>query len=159
MTRWTGYYNFWKGYRFKNLFKGFNTLLLPQKNKLEQAKILAKKNSGKAYRQAEKLLKEAQQALQELSAMFSRMALVNILIHGCITFAKKLLITETTLIVLVITIMALLGGLEGGKDGALNGLAELATDPWFQKKALVFSTLLLAPFIALSWTLMKLNRG
>jgi len=156
LAMWNGYYHFWTSYRFPNFFKNFHSQLMPIKKKINQIKHLAKKNLGKPYRQAVQLLDEVNTALKNIAPVYHRMNGVNVICSVALIFCQKLFIVEITLTVSAIGIVIILACLPA--DSSLRGLAALTSDPWFQKKAGICITLLIAPFIALMLTMQRMAK-
>lgn len=157
LAHWNGYYNFWKRYKFQSLFKQFYQDLVPLKKKLQQTQALAKQNQGESYRQAIKQLEDIQASLSALKATYERMNTVTLIATGACIFAKKLLISEVAVVILAVVIGVTLKVIP--ETTFLSSLTSLVNDPWFQKRAIIFLTILFSPFIAFSWTLADMNRA
>jgi hypothetical protein len=154
--KWTGYYNFWQSYKYKGLFKKFRLKLIPLKKKLQRVHNLAKKNSGATYKEAVTILNDTRVVLKELEAAFSRMNSVSYFISCAIVFGKKLIITEFAVAGLGVLLSISLGLLP--ESSAMSGFASFFTDLQFQKKAIIFTSIIIAPIIALSWALMSISK-
>ncbi len=148
---WEGYYRFWAGYRYQLFFKEFGQQLLPLESALQQASVLAKRNEGKTYQEAMQLLGTTGQALTALKPMQAKMNWVNLLLDSTISFGKKLVITEIGGALLATSLFLGLGQLGAGHE--LGELGLLASDPLFQKKASLLIAFLIAPLVALTWTI------
>jgi len=155
-VKWTGYYNFWKTYKYKRFFKKFRLKLIPQKKKLESVHELAKKNSGETYKEAKTTLYDILVDLKELEGIFNRMNSVSYLISCAFIFGKKLLITEFT--VAGLGIFLSLGVSLVPADAVVSDFASLFIDPQFQKKIIIFTAIVISPIIALSWALMNITK-
>ena len=155
-AKWNGYYHFWMSYRFPSFFKNFHNQLMPIKKKINQVKELAKKNLGKPYRQAVQLLDEVNTALKNIGPIYQRMNLVNLFCSAALIFCQKLFIVEIVLAVGAVGIVVTLASLP--LNSSLSSLATLTSDPWFQKKAGICITLLIAPFIALMLTMQRMTK-
>jgi len=155
-AKWSGYYNFWKKYKYKSLFKKFDSQILPIKKKLLKANDLAKMNSSSTYKEAVATLNEAQVDLKLVESSFNRMNFVSYIVNSSAVFGKKLLITEIAVTAFGILLCIGLGFVPNGT--AISEFANLFSDAWFQKRAILFATLFLSPVIALSWTLISLSK-
>nr|MBF0222350.1 hypothetical protein [Desulfobulbaceae bacterium] len=155
-TKWTGYYNFWKKYKYKSLFKKFEHQLLPLKKKLNKAHELAKKSSGSTYRAAVTGLNETRLALKELEPTFNRMHFVNFIVTSAFVFGKKLIISELAIAALGVVLSIVLGFVPDGTP--ISEFASVFTDKRFQQKAMLFAGIILAPIVALSWTMVCLSK-
>ncbi len=141
-------YRFWTGYRYQIFFKDFERRLQPVEKTLQEVSILAKKNDGETYQKSVKLLREIEQTLAALKQMQIKMNLVNMLCDSIVSFTKKLALTEIGGAVLANVLIFGLGQLPEG-----NVLAILVNDPLFQRKAFIMTTFMIAPLLALSWTI------
>lgn len=155
-TQWMGYYNFWKNYKYKSLFKKFEQQLLPLKKKLNKAHELAKKSNGSTYRAAVTGLNETRLALKGLESSLNKMHFVTFLVTGAILFGKKIIITEFAVAVLGVLLSIGLGFVPNGTP--ISEFAALFTDPRFQKKAMLFAGIILSPIVALSWTMLSVSK-
>ena len=77
-----------------------------------------------------------------------KMNLVTLFCDSTISFTKKLVLTEISGAILANGLILGLGQLPDG-----NALATLVNDPLFQRKAFILTTFILAPLLALSWTI------
>lgn len=157
VAKWTGFHNFWLNYEFPSFFSTFHDRLMPLKNDLQRAQALAKKSQGHTYREAVRLLREVNAAFVRLEPLHNRMNGVSLFIKGVILFAKKIIISEIGLTLLAVLTAFGLDMLP--KDTMLSSLTTLTGSPIFQKKALLFISLVLAPFLALSWTIRDLTKA
>ncbi len=152
MQRWEGYRAFWNSYTYRSLFSEFLTILAAIKATLVTAQESAeKKMHGTLYREIIEKLDAAEAQLETLKQMTTRMTWARTLLDSLKLFARKLMITELSLIgfsaLLLPGAILLLG------DPVESGLASLLRDPWFQKQTIQFITLLVAPILALIQTL------
>lgn len=145
---WERAYQFWMGYRYQVFFKDFPNRLLPVEKGLQEAHALAKKNEGAMYQKAVLLLHKAEQAMTAIIPMQNRMTWVCLACDSTISFSKKLVLTEIGGVLLTSAIFYGLGQLPGSYE-----LTALVTDPLFQKKATILTAFLIAPLLALSWTI------
>lgn len=150
-AQWKEYLRFWTEYRYQNFFKNFLQHLKEQDKPLKEAEELAKQNDGGCYRKAVELLKKAEVEMSELDRIQYRMTWATLVCDSVFSFIKKLAITEIVGIVSVTAIIFTLGQVPEGD--ALAGLGSLANDPIFQKKATTLTAFLIAPLLALSWTI------
>ena len=155
-SKWTKYHNFWNAYKYKGFFKKFKVKLLPLQKKLQLAHKLAKKNRGSTYREALTALNETNKALKGLESIFGRMNFVSFFVTCSIEFSKKILTTEIIVALCGLFLSVGLGFVPKGTP--ISNFASMFTDPWFQKKAIIFATVILSPIIALSWTMISLSK-
>ncbi len=145
---WEENYHFWMGYKYQLFFKEFAQRLLPLAKTLQEAGTLAKSNEGETYQKAVQLLREAEQTLASVPPLRARMNLIRLLCDSSISFAKKLALAEIGGILLSTTLILGLSLLPAGHD-----LVAMADDPIFQKKITSLTAFLIAPLLALSWTI------
>jgi len=145
---WGGIYRFWAGYRYQFFFKEFERRLRPLEKALQEVGLLAKKNDGETYQKSVQIMRGIEQTLAELKHMQVKMNLVTMFCDSTISFTKKLALTEIAGAILANGLIFGLGQLPEG-----NGLAVLVNDPLFQRKAFIMTTFILAPLLALSWTI------
>jgi hypothetical protein len=151
MQRWEGYRYFWNSYAYQAFFREFLTVLTAIKATLVEAQASAeKKMHGTLYREIIEKLDQSDLHFEKLQQLTARMTWVATLLDSLKLFGRKLLLTELALIagglILLPGLIILLGD-------PSSGLAGLLRDPWFQKQAIQFITLLVAPILALIQTL------
>lgn len=150
-AQWGEYARFWEEYRYHKFFKSFIQRLNILEKPLKEAGELAKKNEGDSYRQAIELIRTAEKTLGELALVQERMNWTTLVWDGVASFTKKLAITEIAGILLVTS--AVFGLEQLPKSGSPEGFLSLANDPMFLKKATSLTAFLIAPLLALSWTI------
>lgn len=145
---WEGNSRFWARYRYQFFFKEFERRLQPLEKVLQEVSLLAKKNDGETYQKSVQLLRGIEQTLAVFKHMQVKMNLVTLLCDSTISFTKKLVLTEISGAILANGLILGLGQLPDG-----NALATMVNDPLFQRKAFILTTFILAPLLALSWTI------
>ncbi len=140
---------FWLDYRYQVFFRDYSRRLLPLDKDTQDALKLAKANEGSSYLKAVELLARTEQALKTLTGRREQMQWVALLLDSGISFVKKLAILELAGALLAVSLAAGISKVAGETGGELG---KLVSDPLFQKKALLFTGLVLAPLLALSWT-------
>lgn len=145
------YSRFWNEYRYKIFFKPFIQYISSLEKPLNEAGELAMKSEGTSYRRALELIKITEKTLAEAALTQNRMNWTTLACDSAVSFMKKLAITEIVGIVLATAVVFGLGQLP--KGNTLEGLAVLANDPTLQRKATVLTAVLIAPLLALSWTI------
>jgi len=152
MQRWEGYRYFWNSYTYQSLFKEFLTILTAIKTTLTAAQESAvKKMHGSLYREVIEKLDQAEEQFEVLKRMTVRMAWMRTLLDSLKLFARKLLITEVSMLAAAAVLLPTMIVLSG--DASDTGLASMLRDTWFQKQAIQLITLLIAPILALAQTL------
>lgn len=155
MQRWEGYRAFWNSYTYQSLFGEFLAILTAIKTTLVAAQESAeKKMHGSLYREILEKLDDADTHFETLKQLTVRMTGVRTLLDSLKLFARKLIITELVLIgasALLLPGLIILFG-----SPAESGLANLLRDSWFQKQAIQFVTLIVAPILAVIQTLWAL---
>lgn len=151
-----GFRYFWKGYPYKSFFKKFQAALLATIKKNQKAALLLKKQTSKSTLQALALAKEIRAEFEEINREYSRLIWMRTALNGLKLFAKRLLITEFSILILLAVMLPLVSA--GLVDQpSLAWLAELAADKTFQRNALIISTVFISPFISLAWTMLDLQ--
>jgi len=153
-AQWDEYYSFWTAYRYRLFFKRFQEDLSTLEKPLHEAEELAKTSEGSSYRRAIELLHMAEKALGTLAHTQQRMIWTQLVWDSAVSFSKKLAITEIVGIIMATAAVFGLGQLPEG-----DTLAALANDPLFQKKATTLTAFLIAPLLALSWTIKSQLKG
>lgn len=149
--------DFWAGYRYRIFFKEFAQRFSPAEQALHEASVLAKTNEGTSYRKAVQLLGEVEETLEALKLMQVKMNGISLFFDSAISFSRKLVLTEIGGLILATALVFGLGQLPEGHD--LGGLANLANDPLFQRKATILTAFLIAPLVSLSWTISQQLRN
>ena len=147
---WEGYHKFWKSYPYQSLFGNFIKSLAMLNNRLSELSRLAKKEKGIAFLTAMDQLVAIYKDMEKLKPQITKMVWAREILGGALGFAKKLLIAEAALNLLVFLILALLNTVFVDQIGM--GLRNLVTDSWIQKKSLLLTTFLLAPMVSLGLT-------
>ena len=156
MNRWHGYNGYWKNYEYQKFFNQFIDNLFPLRKKIESSISLAKKNRGDTYRHSSQELEEVLRSMDGLELIYTRMNNFAQVCRGGKIFAKKLLLCEVAVGIGLGAVIAAaaLGALP---ENLANSLIQIASDPWKQKKTFMFFSLIIAPVLAFSWTMVTLN--
>lgn len=157
MQRWEGYRYFWNSYTYQALFGEFLTVLTTIKGTLAAVRENAeKKMHGTLYREVIEQLDNTETQFETLHLLSAKMAWMRTLLDGLKLFARKLIVTELSLLAMGAILLPGLILLLGDPSG--SGLSSLLRDAWFQKQALQLIALLIAPILALAqtlWTIME----
>ncbi|MDH5298454.1 MAG: hypothetical protein OEV91_05490, partial [Desulfobulbaceae bacterium] len=137
-TAWRGYSKFWQQYPYRPLFRDFSTILEKIEERFKLVRKMADRKSGEAYRAALKELADLEPEIIRLKLIIKRMVWAKLFLDGLRIFVKNLLITETTLIALVL--VSFVGLSTFVADDAGSGLGKVLMDPWFQKQAAFVTT-------------------
>ncbi|MDR9500895.1 MAG: hypothetical protein RI601_03790 [Desulfurivibrionaceae bacterium] len=152
-----GFLRFWKGYSYKKFFQKFQKTLLTFMKKNQQARLYLKENRNQSSRQAILLADQLRQEYPEIKKEYGRLLWVRTTLNGLRLFAKRLLLSEIALLILLALIFPVLVALLADKPG-LAWLLDLAAHKAVQRNALIIATLFIAPFIALAWTMVDLQK-
>ncbi len=152
-----GFLRFWKDYSYKRFFKKFQKALLLAMKKNQQARLYLQQKKNKSSRQAILLADQLRQEYPEIRKEYSRLLWVRTTLNGLRLFAKRLLLSEIAILILLVLIFPVLVALLADKPG-LAWLLDIAAHKAVQKNALIIATLFIAPFIALAWTMVDLQK-
>ncbi len=155
VATWEGYRAFWRAYPYKKFFPEFHDTLQAAREKLNEIEKLAERNMhGQLYRNIQELIAQTRENFDRLKPLTFRMSWVKTLLDGAKLFGRKLLVTEALLLGLGAVLAPVLAFWLAGTDAA--ELVELMKNPRVQKQALLFLTLIIAPFLALAQTLWQM---
>lgn len=155
--RLDSYLTFWKGYGYKNFFKQFQDSLLAAIKKNQQASLLLKEDKNESTRQAIALSQQVETEFADIQKEYSRLLWVRTALNGLKLFVKRLVISEISIITLLALTVPISASVVAGNP-SLSWLAELAGNKDVLKNSLIISTLLIAPFISLAWTMVDLQK-
>ncbi len=151
------YLKFWKSYPYKKFNTNFYPAVIQALNRCRESTELLKKESTTATKEAISLSEQVKAGYGKIKKEYSRILLIQTVINGLKIFAKKLVICECTgLLIMILAAPAIQATL--GEMPSLNWLVQLSADHGVQKKTMLITTLFIAPFFALSWTLIELQR-
>ncbi len=152
-----GYYKFWKRYPYKRLDKNFYPAVIQTLNQCRKSIKLLKENSGRATKEAISLARQVTTGYQTTKKEYGRLLLIRTIMNGLRIFAKKLLICESAGILVMLLLFPAINATLGDTP-SFDWLIQLTTDRGIQKKGILLTSLFMAPFIALAWTLVELQR-
>jgi hypothetical protein len=152
-----GYITFWKDYPYKSLFKQFQDSLLAATKKCQRARLLLKEERPETTKKAIALARQLDEEIVLINKEYSRLLWVRTSLNGFKLFAKRLLISEFTLLTLLALLFPLLASTLGNTP-SFNWLAELSANKQAQKNFFVIAGLIVAPFISLAWTMLDLQK-
>ncbi len=151
------YHTFWKRYPYKRFHQGFPLILIPALNSCRKAIKLLKENSSSTTKEAIELAKIVKTGFKSTEKEYRRLLLIRTVMNGLKVFATKLIICEAIALLLVaLTFPAITATLSN--TPSLDWLIQLSSDSGVQKRSFLIATLFIAPFIALSWALIELQR-
>lgn len=151
------YLTFWSNYSFKQFNKTFHPTVIQALNHCREATKLLKENGTAATKKAIELSKKVKRGYGETKREYGRLLLIRTVMTGLRIFAKRLIICECA----ILLILALAGPAATatlGDSPSFDWLVQLTTNDAIFKKSLFLAILFIAPFIALSWTLVELQR-
>lgn len=155
--RLKSYQIFWKSYQYKSMFKDFQTTVYGASKKNKDALACITSGQPSDIRQGTKLIKELNRQMTTAQHLYGRLILVHTLLRGATIFAKKLLISEGVLLLLVALFFPLMG-LAAGNDTSMAWAAELAKNGILLRKSLLVTGLFVAPTIALCWAMAEMQK-
>lgn len=155
--RLEAYLSFWKGYGYKKFFPRFQASLMATIKKNQQASLLLRENINESTRKAIALSKQVHTDFTVIEKEYSHLLWVRTTLNGLKIFAKRLLISEISIITLVALMLPFLTSILAGHP-SFSWLVDLASNKEVQKHTLIISTLFIAPFISLAWTMMDLQK-
>jgi hypothetical protein len=151
------YLKFWKSYPYKKFNTTFYPAVVDALKNCRNSTELLKKSSSRATKEAIALSKQVKTGYEKIKKEYGRILLIRTIINGLKIFARKLLICECAgLLIMVLAAPAIQATL--GDMPSLDWLIQLTADDGVQKKTMLISTLFIAPFFALSWALIELQR-
>lgn len=154
--RLDSYITYWKGYEYKTFSKEFQTSLTATTRKTQHAQLLLKENKNESTRQAIALSKETHAEFAHIKKEYNRLLWIRTTLNGLKIFAKRLLISEVSIIVLLAISFPMVSTFLADSPSFSN-LAELAGNKEVQKNIAIIASIFLAPFISLAWTMMELQ--
>ncbi|OGQ85771.1 MAG: hypothetical protein A2512_11480 [Deltaproteobacteria bacterium RIFOXYD12_FULL_56_24] len=149
---WADYHAFWQEYPYKSFFRTFEEALVAGKKMFVEARSKA----GKNLTNSRALLQAGQAQIKHLKGFVDRMVKLKLAMDTLALFLKKLLMTELVFSGIAFLILPLITlALSGVLD---PDIVRLAKDPQTQKGCMIFLTLFLAPFFALTLTLRSMSK-
>ncbi len=148
---------FWKSYQHKNFNKTFRPTIIQALNNCKKSIQLLKDNSSKASRKAIELSRKIKTDYKDIKKEYSHLLLLRTIVNGLQVFVKKLLICEGTgLLIMALTFPAINATL--GNNSSFDWLIQITTNSDIQTKSMFVTALLVAPFLALAWSLLELQK-
>lgn len=152
-----GYHKFWKRYPYKRFDKNFYPSAIQTLNQCRKAVKLLKENTSGATKEAISLAHQIKTGYATTKKEYARLLLIRTVMNGVRIFIKKFLICEGAgLLIMLLLFPAINATL--GDTPSMDWLIQLTTSSGFQKKSILLTSLFMAPFIALAWTLIDLQR-
>lgn len=151
------YRKFWKSFPYKNFNKNFYPTVIHALSDCRESSKLLKETTTSAIKEAISLSHKVKRGFQETKKEYGKLLLIRTVMNGLKIFAKKLLICEGAgLLILFLAFPAISASLSDMPS--MEWLVRLAADSATQKKSIFIMTLFIAPFLALAWTLIDLQR-
>lgn len=146
------YKKFWNYYNYKFLFKAVEKTLNEFPVIHHELRALIKQNNGGAYRNALELLEKSSKRIDQLEKEYNKMLSTETLLNNAGLFGKKLFIAEMMVLTGALLLLPALASIFSGDTG--NTLK----DPVFLRQASIISSLVVAPIIALSMTMLDYKK-
>jgi hypothetical protein len=149
---WADYHAFWQEYPYKSFFRHFEGLLVAGKKMFVEARSKA----GENLTNSRALMQAGQVQVKHLKSFVERMLKLKLALDTLTIFFKNLLMAELVFsgiafLLLPLIILALAGILD-------PDIVRLVKDPHRQKSGIIFLTLFLAPFFALTLTIRSMSK-
>lgn len=146
---------FWQAYPYQNYFNSYLQTLTEIKKTLAEAQVQIAREKGQAFKAAANLLDRADISVTSLQQIQEKMMWTRILLNSLKIFVKNIMITELALFVAGFLIFLIVPILLPGDH--TSGLGKIISDPLLRKKSLLLSSFLLAPFVAIVWTVWNMK--
>ena len=152
------YLEFWDGYPHKKFFKKLAEILETILPRNREALVLLDDESGESIRKALSLAEGLDKDQATLLKEYDRLLGLETLIRGGVILSRKLVVCEAYVLLFLALIFPIAGALLPDV-GSLSFFVNLAHNHGLRNSAFFFSSTVLAPFLALIWTMYELQSG
>lgn len=150
--KYEAYNRFWNYYNYKFLFKNVEKTLNEFRVKQREIRALIKKNDGESYRNGLELLENISKRIDRLEKEYNKMLSMETLLNNAGLFGKKLFIAEAIVLAGALLLLPALASILPGDTG------NMLKNPVFLRQTSVISSLVVAPVIALSLTMLDYKK-